>query len=742
MNLSQVRNPFDYANPVSEPHLFAGRGRELGQIDYLLEQTDRDRPVGYIALHGERAAGKTSLLNMTELLARRRSRLTVRIQLSPGDDDPAAFFRKFYEELIGAVAGEAGLTAPDGRPVTSRLVRRLFDGAERDPDFPLEFPESLAQSGRVSEMALRADLELLTARLGRSVAVLIDEAQILAGREDVLSVLRSLGMRLRGYLFVLAGTSELLPGIQRVFAPILRQFVMVKVERFSEGAEVQHCLAKPLAALGLELHDCFAHPHTAVADLLRLTDGNPYEIQLYGYVMFSRWQTGVTGQMELTTETLEEVRSLLEAGSEAGRHSPVVAALRGMSAKRLWVFNALCSSLDGAGVDELWLAHSLAAPPPVTRDEFDRFHQEFLAEGLLETRDGAVRLGGGAGMFEEIYTRLWTLSRPDRPAHPPLLSRLSAELQLSRQLENLLRDILPPDARLLRTCCLGMAPEHLEEGLSALDSLAVEDGRPPSFTVAFLHAAILRCGMPSALDLTTLTCTFGGVTAVRWAVAADSAEFEAGAHPGFLAAQRRVRALGGELLAERTRQPLKPWRRIIDWLVAVATDDMRKEMAQAHDSAVYTAYAAGDLPAAEEHLRTAFQLAPAWHSANNLGYVMLRDGRAGEALEWAERALDQAGMPVDRALSRFNAAMAEVLGGDLAAARERLALAREELSAVPDIGHHCAYLLVPRFRDGELTLHEVADPDLGEKIAEAAELVELAERYRRLQGAGPGPDRS
>ncbi|WP_165986597.1 ATP-binding protein [Streptomyces sp. YIM 98790] len=741
MEIGQVRNPYDYANPVSDPQLFAGRGRELERIDYVLEQAAGDRPVGYVALHGERAAGKTSLLNMTAMLARRRSFPTVRVQLSPGDAEPAAFFRIFYEELIGAVAGPAGLTAPDGRPVTPRVVRRLLDGAEQDPDFPLEFPESLARSGRVSEMALRTDLELLAARVGGPVAVLIDEAQLLAGREDTLALLRSLGMRLRGYVFVLAGTTELVTRIQQVFAPILRQFVMVKVERFAESADVQSCLAKPLAAIGLGLGDCFEDPEAALSHLLRLTDGNPYEIQLYGYVMFSRWQSGVASRMELTTETLDEVRSLLEAGRES-RHSPLVAALHTMSPERLWAFNALCSSLGGAGVEELWFAHSLNGAPPLTREEFDRYHQEFLAEGLLEMRHGAVHLAGETDMFEEIYTRLWTLSkRGEGHSHPPLLSRLSTPLVVSREVEHLLCEVLPEGVHVLQTCCLGMDQENLDAGLWALDTLAEDCGEPP-FTVRYLHAAILRCGIPAALDITTVTCTFAGITAVRWTVAADTADWEPAQHPVFRAARDRVRALGGDLRAERTRQPLKPWRRIIDWLAAVADEEMKRNMAREHISALYPAYRDGRLHLAEEHLRTAFQLAPSWESANNLSYLALRGGRAGDAVEWAERAVPRTELPRERALSRFNAAMAEVLRGDLGAARVRLAAAADDLAAVPDVGFHCAYLMVPAFRDGELSLHEVDHPDLAEAVARAGELVELAERYRRAQGADAEPGRS
>jgi len=60
-------NPYDFGKPVRDPRLFAGRQKELEEIDYYLELSKSAQPVfHHLALIGHRAAGKTSVLNMIE----------------------------------------------------------------------------------------------------------------------------------------------------------------------------------------------------------------------------------------------------------------------------------------------------------------------------------------------------------------------------------------------------------------------------------------------------------------------------------------------------------------------------------------------------------------------------------------------------------------------------------------------------------------------------------------------------
>src|SRR5260370_13081734 len=99
MDLSKIANPYDFANPVTRPEMFFGRSEEMTEICYYLDHAKAaDRPIN-IALLGERAAGKTSILNMTEIEAQTRECCTTRLDLD--EDDAKSQFLFFYKMFDG-----------------------------------------------------------------------------------------------------------------------------------------------------------------------------------------------------------------------------------------------------------------------------------------------------------------------------------------------------------------------------------------------------------------------------------------------------------------------------------------------------------------------------------------------------------------------------------------------------------------------------------------------------------------
>jgi hypothetical protein len=86
-DIRKIANPYDFANPVTDAELFLGRDEELGDVLYYLKQArEASRPI-HIAFIGDRAAGKTSFLNVTasEAQAVQRGFCVVRINLDEGD---------------------------------------------------------------------------------------------------------------------------------------------------------------------------------------------------------------------------------------------------------------------------------------------------------------------------------------------------------------------------------------------------------------------------------------------------------------------------------------------------------------------------------------------------------------------------------------------------------------------------------------------------------------------------------
>jgi hypothetical protein len=738
VDVTGLRNPYDYANPVRAGEYFAGRDAEMAAIDYVLEQAGTTRPVGYLALYGRRAAGKTSLLNMTEKLATKRGHLVVRINLVPANADPARFFATVYEELIDAIAAVSGLASPDGRKITPRVVRRIIGGGPVDDDFPLEFPENLAHAiggGQLSEMALRNDLRHLLELVDRPVVLLVDEAQLIADRPDVLSMLRTLGMRLQGYVLVLAGTPELVARINEVFDFLLRQFEFVKVERFVERADVMQCMARPLQAIGLNPKRSFVHSLNAVADdLMRLTDGNPYEIQLFCHVMFTRWQTGGAVGMDLTAQAIDDVQAALDVGSQH-QDQLLVNAVRRMPDEELLALNAWCSSLEQATVDEIRFASRVSGMLTLDADQLDCYLDRFVGDGLIELVDNKVRLIGETA--EHIYARLSAAQRLGAAAHM-LISRDTFRLMLGGQLCDLLRyQLLDSDMRwLLRTCCHEMPPNLLIQGVHDLIELPTD--RKISYTVEYLYEALLTSEVPEALYLTTVECSYGATTATRWIYHAVTDDVSLNDAPAFLAAQQRIAMLGGTLRADRTTIPLRPMHEIVEWLVDTCSDsEARANMARRHASAAYARYEASDIAGAFEHLDFAYRLSPHWLAANNLAYLHLVTGDYTATRDWAQRAVPLGETAKQRSLSRYNGAISAALETDWAMARELLADAATDLAhraSLEDDDLSTEYLMIPTFEIDHVAVHEQDKVDLAEAIATARDVVELAERFLRLRG--------
>ncbi|WP_219665899.1 glycosyltransferase [Streptomyces bambusae] len=728
MDISEVRNPYDYRNPVRDAAVFAGRGGEVAAIRYELDQAAVDRPSVCVVLHGQRMAGKTSLLNAAEWLARERGYVSVRVELVEGDGAPAAFFRKVYEELAVAVAAA-------GVPLDVADVRRVMAGAPARGDGALgEFPEAVALAGdRVPEAALRADLASFVGRLGKPLVLLVDEAQLIADDVRVLSVLRFLTSRVDGLVLVLAGTSELIGRITDVHSPILRQFKEIEVKRFVEVEDVRDCVLRPLQPLGLQ----FVDENGGVEALMYLTDGNPYEIQLFCHEMFARWQRGETPGMLLTSEVLDGIRSRLESGRDLADR-PLIRTVRAMERTDLIAFNVLASALGHATADDAWFAYCMTRSPEITRAEYDRCRDSLVADGILAEGD-VVRFAMETELFDEMYVRLWTVGQLGDGAHPQLAGRGTTRALFVNRLLALLDDFAQEPLRVFPTCCHGVGPGHLAQAVRALRGLP-EEGPDCAPHINFLHAAVLRSGQPRALDLTTVTLTFAGQSVERWLYAPDTADASVDT-PAFRATAARIAELGGELTAERVRLPLDTWP-ATEWFRR-ATGQVRKELGDNHLEAAYAAYGAGAVAVAEQHLRESFELAPGWEQANDLAYVCLAGGRPHEALDWASRAIALTGDPKELSLSRYNAAMACLLTGRREEALDRLGWAAQDVAALQLPEHQVEYLHVPVVdaATGAVTLREQQGVDVLVAVREAQALLGAADHVlpgAPLAAAGPG----
>ncbi|MEZ0095837.1 glycosyltransferase [Streptacidiphilus sp. EB129] len=710
MDLASLPNPYNYRNPVRKPALFAGRTGEISAIKYELQQATVDQPTSYVAVHGQRAAGKTSLLNQAEHIARSMNILPVRVELVPSDTTPIAFYRKVYEELVATIAAASTIDMPT--PVTPTTVRRILGGTSPAVDFPLEFPEALALAGpdgAVPESALRADLTYFVQSIKMPIVLLIDEAHLIAGDPDVLSILRALGNRLNGFVIVLAGTSDLLGRIVGVFSPLLRQFREIKIERFVEHADISSCILQPLKEIGLN-GGCFEDFRSVVSEVSRLTDGNPYEIQLYCHEMFARYQMDPGSNMSLTTELLEGVRSRMEAGRNI-LDRPLIRLARSLSPKRLDVFNALCAGLGHVTVDEAWFAYRLLGDAEVSKEYFYKFRNQQILDDVLVDSD-VIDLTDETELFDEVYARLWTISKGKR-GRKQLMGRRTFKQLLTANLAVALAEISAKaaPARLLEKCCVNMKPRELEIAIEIFSADSTEDGLRTPIVAQSLHYEILTAGVPKLLDIAAVHCTFEETTAVQWVCSSGVNDFDLSKDANFCEFARRVRSLNGELSIDVQRVKLKTHAQISEWERSRSAG-IRHSLSHSYISASFSAYESGLFDAALSYFERSFELDPSWTAANNAAYVSLLLMDADSALLWADVGLKLSGAPENVALTSYNAAMAHLLNRSYGTARQLLMKASEDVKSAPLSRYQMRAMVVPLMGRAGVSLKEEPRTDL------------------------------
>ena len=230
-------NPYDFANPVDDRDLFAGRAPELKDIRYYLQRAARaPRPINLV-LTGPRSAGKTSILNRIEQEAQEVKFCVARVDLNEGDVDPLALFCKIYDAILFAAVTEGAFAGLSGQVYAH--YRSTIDGAPVEAGspqllFPRHYATAVANGRPLSEPTIKADLRAISHELARPCIILFDECDVLSKSRIELEMLRNVFMNTRGFMLVFAGTPNLFPVMEDVFSPIVRQFKKVPVERFTD----------------------------------------------------------------------------------------------------------------------------------------------------------------------------------------------------------------------------------------------------------------------------------------------------------------------------------------------------------------------------------------------------------------------------------------------------------------------------------------------------------------------------
>lgn len=708
-------NPFDFANPVTNGDVFAGRKSQKDDVRYYLNHAKYTRPI-HLALTGDRSAGKTSMLNMISQQASLLDFLVVRIDLNVGDAAPVQFFQRLYDAILMEVVRDGQYGGLTGR--TWRAYRSLVDAGVDAPDLPLGFPAHIAAvmggSRPLSIAVLQQDLIDIQAESTKKTVVVLDECDVLSTHPDTLQILRNLFTGLDRFMFVIAGTPQLFPVFDDVFSPIVRQFKKISIAPFEQEEETKACITQPLERMELDVADLIDNIPSLVEEVHQLTGGRPYEIQLLCHAMFRRVQDGSEETLVVNLEALDAVRKDLEHSQahNLGRLSHLFGAL---SKSSLVAIQMIRRVIEGTAEAALAAAH-LATPSwsaqMLPKETFLEQLEILVAGGIL-TRDGDKYTLAG-DQFDEVYLRYLAASRG--------IAITSFQFPLRYLIERYLADALDaPRTQYPPNSWSALSPEQLAVNLRGMLAGTTADGsrHTRDFEWIAIYRAVKRAqneGLPG-LELQAFKFDVPGLKTIAYFAPLDDRFLERTASESYLEFAAAVEEAGGTLRIERVEIPLEGIEDIE--VIAPKTETFLYEISDNYETDAYEAYEAGNYASASELFQTSFRVRPTGNAGVGCAFQALQLGKWEEAIEWASLSKSA---PVSeeseylRALADYDAAVANVMLGRLDKAGDLLESIKRSVTA--HSAHTTLYLLeVERGTGGEWILEPTQEASIPEAAA-------------------------
>lgn len=759
MDLTTVRNPYDYWDPVSEEDLFFGRKDELDEVTYSLKEVGKGARPCSLAIIGERASGKTSFLNMIAARAEQAGFCVVRLALDSGDTrNDIQFFFKLFDAILMAACDRGAFGGLAGR--TYGAYRDMVDGYQTTEDdglrtfiFPMQYARAMS-TGRcdtaLSDTGFARDMQAIQAELGSCIVVLLDECDVLAGSRPHLEKLRNILMDSSGYMLVLSATPAFFPAMDSVFSPIARQFRRIQLRPWTDHESTRTCIVNSLEAIGIEDPDTLfdSKDIANVLEIHELSGGSPYETQLVCHYMFRRVQDQKTARMELTLDVLDDVRRHLESTQDVSA-KPVISAVRRLRRESLEALDALCSCSGHANFDQIWfLRYALGRRPKEDAASLRSALESLVESGVIELRDGTIFFAGDH--FDRIYCKYLAKSR-----NVPLsIVEMPYDLCLIVLLDAAVRSACPGIQPLLKFPYYGPLEPDAKQVADALAADAAAGLPDPFEDTAPLASALYEANLDFAADD---AYDLGSVTLrTPWAVIRRSyrpASPPDGGVPslkefmsGTTILATRAEELGGSLDVELDTIPVLPIAHLAETIQRSNNQRMKKLIGLEHERRLCSTYLeSGDLDTAIMHGRLALDLAPSATDLNNLAYLYLVSRRLDEAKDALERCLPAAadGEPVrSGALPSYNRALLLAMKGHLEDAEEELRGAIRICEQLSVSKRKCICLLRLRAIESKSAVDtdEVRDVDLLETARESlAVLREVIEPPSALPKGGPSP---
>jgi len=407
-----MKNPYDFANPVTDVGLFAGRRNELLDIEYYLNQGKLSSKPISLALIGERASGKTSFLNIIEIKAKKIGYCTVRVNLDESDGDfQFNFFFKIFDSVFNSILELNAFEGKEGKTYETYLD--LVYSYKFPPSklfcpflFPHHYAKVLSEknfNANISESAFRTDLATFYNVINKPIIILFDECNVLSQKRVLLEKLRNIFMNSTGYMLVITGTPDLFPLIDDIFSPIIRQFKKISIAGFPFPEDTYDCIDKPLVSINIDPSDVF-DPITS-KEIHSLSSGKPYEIQLICHFLFKQVQTGVRSRMTLDHSVLEMVRNELETSQDIAKR-PILLEIKKTKSHQLSILNTLCFANSHASFEDVYnIEYICFEHNNFTESELKKELELFLSKNILTVQKDLIEFSGDE--FDKIYTKYY-----------------------------------------------------------------------------------------------------------------------------------------------------------------------------------------------------------------------------------------------------------------------------------------------------------------------------------------------
>lgn len=713
--LGALINPYDFAKPVTRPDRFAGRETELADVRYYLKLAKNTPEPMNLAVIGDRASGKTSMLNIIDIESKEMGLITARINLNSADADPINFFWKLYDALIDSYSTAGYLFKPGSdEEITYRRIIDSLDPEADSPNFPLRFPGHYAlavKGGRqISEVKLQRDLTYIYELTKAPCILIFDECNVMAQNRVILEMLRNIFMNISGYMTVLTGTPSFFPLLDEVFSPIIRQFKKINIQPFKESDDTRQCVINPLRSLSLNPAKLVSG--VALYDIHTISQGRPYEIQLLCHFMFRRLQDQRATEMIPNADVMDDVLNELEATISGTTDRPIVAAVRNMTEEQLAAVSVFGRADGFANFDFAWFMQTVFNPETqFTRDDLARILDELKTLGIFQVKEtDQIKFAGDD--FERIYLRY----HAERLGLSVVIDAYPASVALTALLVQALRDMdLNAEWEIPRLPTLEKAVDALLKAPgSELPELSLTGVRP-----------IFSAMNHGQLVLVRIIVSFGDERAPAWLWWPSQSGSNLTDNPNFLKLKDAIESNGGDVSIEMSVFDMPTEEEFITKVLSSPNKQLQEKVGDQIASLAVDEYILDDDDAALAQIRRANLFMLSSDNLNNIGYIYMALGHYNDAEIMISQAVARAEKEKNyklAALAHYNLAMCKILSLHCEDAMATLLRAQRMLDG--DYVVRCLFVPVP---DGEtLALKEMWEPELSVTIEAAIAVLETS----------------